>query len=480
MTSHHNDRTDQADQSTRTDQADQSARADLTDRAGQSDLTDLTDQADQSDQADQADQSARADRAGQWDDLGYGPWEEAVLPKHAPAEETRARLDLPRSIRPIDHETVTQQPVFDPALAGYSRAIRPSEPAFTQPEAAQHWLAARREALNTVLSAVAESAWAEHLVLRGSVLLRAWYGEAAREPGDLDFVVRPEDWQLDDPRTDRMLGEIAAAAERLSGRVRLHADQAAADEIWTYSRIPGRRLVVPWSAPGVPGGTVQLDFVFTEHLPAEPQPDRLPGVSGSLLTATPALSLAWKILWLISDNHPQGKDMYDAVLLARSTEVPYELLRQVFTESDESWGRYPVTPDQVAELDVDWDEFAKDYPQLAQSGEEYPARLLALLGPTFAGRTEYALRALWLAPLVEEFQEVLARTGIDGVQQLMAERHLLMANSLVITRELLGCDLAEAHRLVAAHRADAPRRARELRAAVDRFAAELPAEGPGA
>ncbi|GAA2272679.1 MULTISPECIES: nucleotidyl transferase AbiEii/AbiGii toxin family protein [Kitasatospora] len=423
----------------------------------------------------------QTDRAIEWKGLDYGPWEAVLLPKQPPTEEIREKLDLPRSVRPIDDEVVTQQPVFDPALAGYTRALRPSEPVFADPELAGRWQAARREALNTVLSAVARSEWADHLVLRGSVLLRAWYGEAAREPGDLDFVVRPEDWELEDERTDRMIGQLAADAERLSGRVRLHADQAVADEIWTYSRVPGRRLVLPWTAPGLPGGMVQLDFVFTEHLPAAPQTSELPGVEGELLTATPELSLAWKILWLISDNHPQGKDLYDAVLLARSAEVSYELLRQVFTQSDEGWARWPVVPDQIAELDVDWDEFAKDYPQLAEPWEEYPAELLAGLAATFGGRSEYALRASWLAPLVEEYREVLARDGMDEVQQRMSGCHMRTDNSLVVTGELLGGDLEQAHRIVAGHLGgESDWRTRGLRTALDRYTAEPATEQPAA
>ncbi|MFJ2577321.1 nucleotidyl transferase AbiEii/AbiGii toxin family protein [Kitasatospora aureofaciens] len=428
------------------------------------------------------------DRMVAWEGLPYGPWEDAVLPKRPPSEEIRAERDLPRSVRPIDDAAVTQQPVFDPALAGYARALRPSEPAFADPQVAARWLAARREALNTVLSAVARSAWAEHLVLRGSVLLRAWYGEEAREPGDLDFVVRPADWLLEDERTDRMIGELAAGAEQLSeqlaeklsgqgGRVRLHANRAVCDEIWTYGRVPGRRLVLPWTAPGVPEGTVQLDFVFTEHLPAEPQRCELPGVDGELVTATPELSLAWKILWLISDNHPQGKDLYDAVLLARSADVPYELLRDVFLQADESVARWPVVPDQIEELDVAWDEFAKDHPGFAEPVEEYPAQLLAGLAATFAGRSEYALRALWLAPLVEELREVLAREGMEAVQRHLAERHMPTGDSLVVTCELLGGDLEQARRAVTAHfGGESDWRAALVREAFDRFAAEC---GPG-
>ncbi|WP_371502397.1 nucleotidyl transferase AbiEii/AbiGii toxin family protein [Kitasatospora sp. NBC_00374] len=425
-----------------------------------------------SNQADQADQADHADGgAADWDSLDYGPWEEVVLPRTPPTEEIRERLDLPRSIRPIDDDAVTQQPVFDPALAGYSRALRPSEPAFADPEVAERWLRARREALNTVLSAVAGSAWADHLVLRGSVLLRAWYGEAAREPGDLDFVVRPEDWELEDERTDRMIGEIAAGAERLSGRVRLHADRAAADEIWTYSRVPGRRLVLPWSAPGLPGGTVQLDFVFTEHLPAEPAPAELPGVSGALTAATRELSLAWKVLWLVSDNHPQGKDLYDAVLLADSTEVSYDLLREVFLLADESWGGWPVVPGQLAELEVDWDEFRKDYPYLADSCAELPARLAAALAPTFGGRTEYTLRAHWLTPLIEELRAVLAESGMDEAQQRLARRYPQDADWLVVTAELLDGDLERAHDVVAGRFGESEYRLQRVRRAADGLAA---------
>jgi hypothetical protein len=421
-----------------------------------------------------SDQSTRSDEpaAPAWEDLEYGPWEQVLLPKQAPSEEVRERLDLPRSVRPIDHEAVTQQPVFDPALAGYARALRPSEPSFADPEVAERWLTARREALNTVLSAIAQSAWAEHLVLRGSVLLRAWFGDAAREPGDLDFVVRPTDWELADPRTERLLGELAAGAERLSGRVRLHADQAVSDEIWTYSRVPGRRLVLPWSAPGLPGGTVQLDFVFTEELPAEPASEQLPGVGGTLLVATPELSLAWKILWLASDNHPEGKDLYDAVLLARSTTVSYDLLRQVFTLSDESWGRWPLVPDAIGELMVEWDEFAKDYPQLAADGDDYPARLLAALAPTFGGRGEYALRVQWLAPLIEELRGVAAASGMAAVQERLTRSHMPLDNTLVIVCELAGGDLAHAQQAVDAWPDGSPYRTKQLATLVERFAGE--------
>jgi hypothetical protein len=52
-------------------------------------------------------------------------------------------------------------------------------------------MTAHRAALDHVLAVVAESHWADMLVLRGSMTMPAWVGDAARPPGDLDFMV----WQ---------------------------------------------------------------------------------------------------------------------------------------------------------------------------------------------------------------------------------------------------------------------------------------------
>ncbi|WP_405011823.1 nucleotidyl transferase AbiEii/AbiGii toxin family protein [Kitasatospora sp. NBC_01539] len=350
---------------------------------------------------------------GPWHDLGYGPWSpELRVPQQRPTADESADLGLPRSLRPVVGDGVVQRPVFDPSLAEFTRALRAGDPEFADPATGAAWYRARRTALDTVLAAVAASPWAEHLVLRGSVLLTAWYGAEAREPGDLDFIVTPADWELDDPRTGEMLRALAVAAGERSAAVRLHADDAAQDEIWTYARVPGRRLVVPWSADGLPGGSVQLDFVFTEAIPTEPVRTAVPPLAGPadggpgdgapavLRTADRELSLAWKLLWLITDGFAQGKDLYDAVLLAESTPLRYELLRRVFDGVDDDWyATRPIVHDDLAEAleCVEWDEFRKDHPHLG-TADEYAARLLAALAPTFGDRSEDELRALWTAP----------------------------------------------------------------------------------
>ena len=81
-----------------------------------------------------------------------------------------------------------------------------------------------------------------------------------------------------------------------------------------------------------------------------------------LLAATPETSLAWKLLWLAGDMHPQGKDLYDAVLLAESYSVRPALLREVF-DADQYFHNNVITLQTFREIfDVDWANFLIDYP----------------------------------------------------------------------------------------------------------------------
>jgi len=92
-----------------------------------------------------------------------------------------------------------------------------------------------------------------------------------------------------------------------------------------------------WTAPGLPWGATQLDFVFGERMPVAHQmldvvltPER----HAELQVAPKDLSLAWKLLWLHSDMHPRGKDLYDAMLLAEATTLQLPLLQAVFEIAD--------------------------------------------------------------------------------------------------------------------------------------------------
>ncbi|MFF4252022.1 nucleotidyl transferase AbiEii/AbiGii toxin family protein [Streptomyces sp. NPDC001663] len=319
----------------------------------------------------------------------------------SPREELddRARLGqrLPRTLRTVPGEEVAQRLIFDPAMKQYPNAYRAADPRFADPAKGEAWRAARRRALELVLAAIGGSEWVDALVLRGSMLMSAWFGGAAREPGDLDFVVVPHTWNIDDGPSRGMLDGIARAAEARSEEsgsgVVVSVEGSAVEDIWTYERVPGRRMVLPWSAPGLPGGHVQLDFVFNERLPAEPEPVRLPG--GAIVrAATPELSLAWKVLWITCDMYAQGKDLYDAVLLAERYPLSYELLHEVFRLADEWPNSYRenLLPEDLVEalIHVEWNHFADEYPQFGGKEREYAERLVQAVAPTFAGRSEGA------------------------------------------------------------------------------------------
>ncbi|MCF2533938.1 nucleotidyl transferase AbiEii/AbiGii toxin family protein [Yinghuangia soli] len=398
-----------------------------------------------------------------WDELEWGPWPVTAVLSQTPPDPSLLGGDegLPVTLTVIRGEGILQRPVFDPSLMSYSKAMRAGEPQFASPELAARWHEARCQALDDVIAAIAGSRWAGNLVLRGSILLKAWYGDAAREPGDLDFVVVPQTWLMTEPRTGRMLDDIAqasAAAAAEHGVVRIDAENAMRDEIWTYSRVPGMRLVLPWHAEGLPSGTVQLDFVFNERLPEEPEftsvPARATDETGQrILAATPALSLAWKLLWLLSDRYPQGKDLYDAVLLAEAAPLPLGLLMRTLVAAEPEWAGRRFTPDALDELDIDEDELRKDYPEIADAVEPLRQRLIAALAPTFAESAAlpaadgYTWRLGHLAPRIAQARELLQSEDVDAVLTYVSEESLGMTECIVVFREALGaerCSLEDA------------------------------------
>ncbi len=302
---------------------------------------------------------------------------------HAP----QAEWGFPSTYRPmLPDPQFRQRAVFDPALKQFTNAYRAGEPRFVEGPTGTRWRQARWDAMTHLLRLIVAGPWAEHLVLRGSVPLRVWLGEAAREPGDLDFVVTPKAMNVESRAAVRMLdGIVAAVSKRPGGGLR--ADGVAAEDIWTYERAPGRRLTFPFSAPQVPDGTIQLDFVFNEALPVAPIPIRIPPLDHPIATAPPELALAWKILWLETDWYPQGKDLYDATLLAEFAPVPLELVRDVLrpelgAEADS------FTAASVLAWRVDWGSFLDEYPTVGGHPTAWQQRLALALAQSFGRRSD--------------------------------------------------------------------------------------------
>ncbi|MFI7008291.1 nucleotidyl transferase AbiEii/AbiGii toxin family protein [Streptomyces sp. NPDC050145] len=390
------------------------------------------------------------------------PWTRALtpgapIPHTTPTDKhTRPGHAVPRTLLPAP-EGLTQPAVFDPALAQYPYAYRAGDPRFTDAGEATAWFRARRTALDLVLAAVARTPLGARLVLRGSVLMATWCGEDAREPGDLDFVA-PEGWAFEGPEAAGLFPQIAAAAEAEAAAwpgslVWVDAAGAVTEDIWTYDRVPGHRLLLPWTAPGTAGGTVQIDVVYDEPL-AEPAVRTAlnplgDGPPTTLLTVTPGLSLAWKIMWLMSDIHPQGKDLYDAVLLADLGPVDFDVLRAAFVLSgDEAvlpGGRWWLNEIYFG-TDTGWEHFQGEYPQVTGTVDEYYARLAAALEPVIARAEQdadlppYERWARWLTPLVDRVRATDPAEPARALGRLAGAGKAGARAAVVVVREILGRD----------------------------------------
>ena len=312
-----------------------------------------------------------------------------------PLQGRRRPPQFPNTFRPPELEPGVQRPkVFDPALMHFANGFRVGEPKFADAETARRWRATRRAVMDHVVKMVSESPWAGNLVLRGSLLLKAWLGDAAREPGDMDWVVTPRTIALDSDWSRQFFPDLARmVCDRAAGRIgaEIVAAEVAMDDIWTYERAPGRRVVFPWRAPGLPTGAVQMDVVFGEELLLPPAPTQIPHADGSegptVLAAAKELSLAWKILWLETDSYPQGKDLYDAALLAEQTRLPADILLRTLTtpSAGASWlKREEINAELPLRWQVDWDTFRAEYPWVEGDAEDYQRILSDALRRTFA------------------------------------------------------------------------------------------------
>ncbi|MET7285351.1 nucleotidyl transferase AbiEii/AbiGii toxin family protein [Streptomyces sp. NPDC005573] len=229
--------------------------------------------------------------------------------------------------------------------------------------------AARRAALDHVLSLVAEAPWSDGLVLRGSMVMQAWVGDAAREPADLDWVVveenagvdpldpfpyvdgveevqqwpeaaagaaRYEMWayeefgtggqravpppeglrwmseaDLAEPRPPyRDLLERLARSPQAAPGLLLDPEAARPDGTWTYGEYdtPGVRLLVPWHADGLPPGEVQLDFARDETLPDPPVWTAIPRGAGGGPTPVRTVGPDVALAWKLLWLHLDGRD----------------------------------------------------------------------------------------------------------------------------------------------------------------------------
>ncbi|GAA1523508.1 hypothetical protein GCM10009678_00790 [Actinomadura kijaniata] len=247
---------------------------------------------------------------------------------------------------------------------------------------------AERAAVDHVLAVLAASRWSRGLVLRGGLALTAWLGEAARQPGDLDWIALAPQGPYDGHRAralmDGLVGALRLGA-RGPGGLRLDARHATRTTTGGYD-LPeplGQRLLVPWRA-GERAGRVQIDVALgppPERPPVTVEVPRADGGATRVRAAPPELELAWKLAWLYHDQgwseqgRARGKDLYDAVLLAERLRdggrvLPGGLLRAVLrARVGPRYGRLS-DPEAVLEWEVDWETFQRTCPHTTgQAGD---------------------------------------------------------------------------------------------------------------
>lgn len=287
-----------------------------------------------------------------------------------------------------DEPAEERRDVFDPALRHFIHGVRRSDPTFEKIADQQAWLSTRAGVVAHLLSLIQSSCWREHLVLRGSLLLKAWIGADAREPGDIDWVFQPKAVGTSDFQAKSLFygpdGLIAMVKRNArGGGAEMDVANISVDDIWTYERAAGRRIVFPWKRDGLPCGQVQMDVTFQEDLftpPAETEIATAEAGPVNLWAASREVSLAWKLLWLTTDSYPQGKDLYDATLLAERVFLPRALLERVLKSA-----AYPAVWRSPLDWEcVDWENFKLEYPQVQGTEVEWRTRLDRALAPTFA------------------------------------------------------------------------------------------------
>jgi Nucleotidyl transferase AbiEii toxin, Type IV TA system len=222
-------------------------------------------------------------------------------------------------------------------------------------------------------------------------------GDVAREPADIDWIFRPGRTEPIDWLFNKLFHELVQTIHYYPmDNIKIDTTKIVTDNIWTYHRADGRRILFPWQVEGLPMGTLQMDVVFGERLFAEPILTPISTLSGAdilIWSASKELSLAWKLRWLETDGYPQGKDLYDAALLAEQTYLPFELLREVLESSEDwlvntkyienfSWRSGFPWVSEISELD--WDNFKLEYPWVEGTVEDWHNRLCLALAPTFA------------------------------------------------------------------------------------------------
>ncbi|MEY9929149.1 hypothetical protein ABH926_003789 [Catenulispora sp. GP43] len=300
-----------------------------------------------------------------------------------------------------------------------------------------------RLALDHVLSLIAGARWSGHLVLRGSMLMTAYAGSAARKPGDLDFIVVQDGWPVDDldpyPYVDDLAHvqqwpevadgagagdlwadeefeaggqhprvapeglhwirtgdwEESAPFEDLQRRIRespqvgagvvLEAEQFEDSGGWAYAdyadyAMRGTRVTVPWRVEGSEVcGKVQMDFAMDEPMPARPRWTRIPRLDGGFSVVLGA-GPELSLVWKLMWLMEDSKEGISQGKDLYDAVVLAELAG--LREGIRAGGsaRAGLRRRDVEGWEVGWESFVAENPEVEGSLEQWKRRLVDALG----------------------------------------------------------------------------------------------------
>ncbi len=148
----------------------------------------------------------------------------------------------------------------------------------------------------------------ESWVLRGSVVTRAHH-EDARDPVDLDYLVRTETWNP--VAVEDTARSIVSRPHSGNEDVVFRVESLRVVPIWEETTFPGIRVVVDARVEGE-DDELQIDFGFGDPLAAANVPIVFHGI-GPLAAVAPETMVAWKIHGLVEWGRGRWrpKDLYD-------------------------------------------------------------------------------------------------------------------------------------------------------------------------
>ncbi|MFN0203454.1 MAG: nucleotidyl transferase AbiEii/AbiGii toxin family protein [Bacteroidia bacterium] len=185
---------------------------------------------------------------------------------------------------------------------------------------------------------------AEEVILRGSLLTRAWTKPHFRQVRDLDFMAI---YPFDEKRATDFVHSLCLV--NLDDEIQIFPDQMKTEVIWEETVSPGVRYLFPVKIADI-YLEIQIDMSFNDPLVPPAIWWEYPGllnIPTKIHTIRPELALAWKVhglfeFWDLKAGQWKAKDLYDIYLIWKYQKLADALFEQaLFTAFEDR--KMPLT-----------------------------------------------------------------------------------------------------------------------------------------